>query len=79
MNVALLLRVGRLLRRTVRLTRTDYRRYGIPPVLVLYAHSDGRPVSKAEVPGWRHYLLVCGIQVATRWGTAQIQVRGFGA
>lgn len=67
-----------LLRKTVRLTRTDYRRFGIPWFLVLYAHRNGSPVSKNEAPGWRHYLLICGVQVSTRWGSAQVQWRGFG-
>lgn len=79
MNVALLLRVWRLLRRTVRLTRMDYRRAGIPPVVVLYAHSDGSPVRKAETEGrpLRKLAVLCGVQVSTRWGSVMLQWRGF--
>lgn len=67
--------------RVLRRTRTDYRRPGVRGFLVLYAHRDGSPVQKTETAGrpWRHLTLACGVQVATRLGTVQLQWRGFGA
>jgi len=66
------------LRRVLQTTRTDYRRYGIPPVLALYAHPGGKTVLKEEATTLAARLrLLCGVQVATRWGTVQLQWRAF--
>lgn len=59
--------------------RTNRRRYGIPPVLALYAHDDGSPVLKEDaVTLQQKALLICGVQLSVQSGTLTLQWRGFG-